>query len=110
VNAKPVQITVSGAHPEARNIGRKARFIRARFNNKMELSMRKLLLPLAASVVLLSSAAFAQTSDTKAPSTTGPAAQSGDNMSKGDMSKDKTSKTKVVKKKSKKSDDKMDKM
>ena len=69
--------------------------------------MRKLLLPLAASVVLLSSAAFAQTSDTKAPSTTGPAAQSGDNMSKGDASTDKMSKTKVAKKKSKKSEDKM---
>jgi hypothetical protein len=72
--------------------------------------MRKLLLPLAASVVLLSSAAFAQTSDTKAPSTTGPAAQSGDNMSKGDkgdMSTDKASKTKIAKKKSKKSEDKM---
>ena len=55
--------------------------------------MRKLLLPLAASVLLLSSAAFAQTSDTKAPATTGPAAQSGDNMSKGDMSKDTMSKT-----------------
>jgi pentapeptide MXKDX repeat protein len=74
---------------------------------KGALSMRKLLLPLAASVVLLSSAAFAQTSDTKAPSTTGPAAQSGDNMSKGDMSKDKMSKTKVAKKKSKKSEEKM---
>jgi hypothetical protein len=49
--------------------------------NKKELSMRKLLLPLAASALLLSSTAFAQTSDTKAPSTTGPAAQSGDNMS-----------------------------
>ena len=48
--------------------------------------MRKLLLPLAASVALLSSAAFAQTSDSKAPSTTGPAAQSGDNMSKGEPS------------------------
>jgi hypothetical protein len=69
--------------------------------------MRKLLLPLVASVALLSSAAFAQTSDTKAPSTTGPAAQSGDNMSKGDTSTDKMSKTKVAKKKSKKSEDKM---
>ena len=68
--------------------------------------MRKLLLPLAASALLLSSAAFAQTSDTKAPSTTGPAAQSGDNMSKGDTSTDK-SKTKVAKKKSKKTEDKM---
>ena len=69
--------------------------------------MRKLLLPLAASALLLSSAAFAQTSDTKAPSTTGPAAQSGDNMSKGDASSDKMSKTKVAKKKSKKTEDKM---
>ena len=70
--------------------------------------MRKLLLPLAASVVLLSSAAFAQTSDTKAPSTTGPAAQSGDNMSKGDASKDKMSPhKKVATKKSKKTEDKM---
>jgi hypothetical protein len=69
--------------------------------------MRKFLLPLAASVALLSSAAFAQTSDTKAPSTTGPAAQSGDNMSKGDPSADKMSKTKTAKKKSKKSEDKM---
>jgi pentapeptide MXKDX repeat protein len=72
--------------------------------------MRKLVLPLAASVVLLSSAAFAQTSDPKAPSTTGPAAQSGDSMSKGDMSKDKMSKTKMAKKKSKKSEDQIDKM
>jgi pentapeptide MXKDX repeat protein len=80
-----------------------------RFKNKKELSMRKLVLPLAASVVLLSSTAFAQT-DTKAPSTTDPAAQSGDSMSKGDMSKDKMSKTKMAKKKSNKSDDKMDKM
>jgi hypothetical protein len=72
--------------------------------------MRKLLLPVAAAIVLLSSAAFAQTSDTKAPSTTGPAAQSGDNMSKGEASSDKMSKTKVAKKKSKKSEEKMDKM
>jgi hypothetical protein len=69
--------------------------------------MRKFLLPLAASAVLLSSAAFAQTSDTKAPAGTGPAAQSGDNMSKGDASTDKMSKTKTAKKKSKKSEDKM---
>jgi hypothetical protein len=78
-----------------------------RFNNKKDISMRKLLLPLAASL-LLSSAAFAQTSDTKAPATTGPAAQSGDSMSKGDMSKDKMSQPKkVAKKKSKKTEDKM---
>jgi hypothetical protein len=69
--------------------------------------MRKFLLPLAASALLLSSAAFAQTSDTKPPATTGPAAQS-DTMSKGDTSKDTMSKTKkTVKKKSKKIDDKM---
>jgi pentapeptide MXKDX repeat protein len=68
--------------------------------------MRKLLLPLAASVILLSSAVFAQNADTKAPATTGPAAQS-DNMAKGDMSKDKMSKTKKSSKKMKKSDDKM---
>jgi hypothetical protein len=75
---------------------------------KGALPMRKLLLPLAASALLLSSAAFAQTSDTKAPATTGPAAQSGDNMSKGDASSDKMSKTKkVAKKKSKKTEDKM---
>jgi hypothetical protein len=100
-------ITVSGIYPDARNIGHETRFIVAGSTTKKELSMRKLLLPLAASVVLLSSAAFAQTSDTKAPATTGPAAQSGDNMSKGDMSKAKVSKTKVAKKKSKKTDDKM---
>jgi hypothetical protein len=70
--------------------------------------MRKFLLPLAVSVALVSSAAFAQTSDTKAPSGTGPAAQSGDNMSKGDPSADKMSKTKTTKKKTKKkSEDKM---
>jgi hypothetical protein len=79
-----------------------------RFKNNKDISMRKLLLPLAASAILLSSAAFAQTSDTKAPSTTGPAAQSGDSMSKGDMSKDKMSQPKkMAKKHSKKSDDKM---
>jgi hypothetical protein len=107
VNAKNPSITVSGAHPDARNIGHEARFMIAGSKTKRSLSMRKLLLPLAASVVLLSSAALAQISDTKAPATTGPAAQSGDNMSKGDMSKDKMSKTKVAKKKSKKSEDKM---
>jgi hypothetical protein len=77
-------------------------------HNKKDISMRKFLLPLAASAMLLSSAAFAQTSDTKAPATTGPAAQSGDNMTKGDMSKDKMTKPKkMTKKKSTKSDDKM---
>jgi hypothetical protein len=38
----------------------------------------------ATALFLLSSAAMAQ--DAKAPATTGPAAQSGDNMAKGDMS------------------------
>jgi uncharacterized lipoprotein YajG len=83
------------------------RGLSALFQKQKGALMRKLLLPLAASVVLLASAAFAQTSDAKAPSTTGPAAQSGDNMSKGDTSKDTMSKTKVAKKKSKKSEDKM---
>jgi hypothetical protein len=78
-----------------------------RFKNKKDIPMRKLLLPLAASAILLSCSAFAQTADTKAPATTGPAAQSGDNMSKGDASKDKMSKTKVAKKKSTKTEDKM---
>jgi hypothetical protein len=107
VKAKNHSITVSGTQPDARNIGHEARFIVAGSTTKKELSMRKLLLPLAASVVLLSSAAFAQTSDTKGPATTGPAAQSGDNMSKGDASKDKMTKTKTAKKKTKKTEDKM---
>jgi pentapeptide MXKDX repeat protein len=67
--------------------------------------MRKLILT-AAALAILSPAAFAQSSD-KAPGTTGPAAQSGDTMSKGDMSKDKMSPKKKSKKSSKKmSDDK----
>jgi len=48
--------------------------------------MRKTLLT-AAALVVFSSAVMAQSTDTKAPTTTGPAAQS-DNMTKGDMSKD----------------------
>jgi hypothetical protein len=107
VKAKNHSITVSGTQPDARNIGHEARFIVAGSKAKKEFSMRKLLLPLAASALLLSSAAFAQTSDTKGPATTGPAAQSGDNMSKGDASKDKTTKTKTTKKKMKKTEDKM---
>ena len=47
--------------------------------------MRKII-PLAAAIGLFSSAAMAQSTDTKGPPTTGPAAQ-GDNMSKGDVSK-----------------------
>jgi hypothetical protein len=63
--------------------------------------MRKLLLPLAASVVLLSAAAFAQDT-TKGPATTGPAAQ-GNNMTKGepatgDTSMKMTKKSKKMKK------------
>jgi hypothetical protein len=107
VNAKRTQITVSGAHSEAEEHRAWSTVYPRRFKTKKELFMRKLLLPLAASVVLLSSAAFAQTSDSKAPATTGPAAQSGDNMSKGDMSTDKVSRTRTAKKKSKKSEDKM---
>jgi hypothetical protein len=99
---------VSGAAPGAQEHWEGRTVYPRRFNNKKDISMRKLLLPLAASALLLSSAAFAQTSDTKAPATTGPAAQSGDSMSKGDMSKDKMSQPKkVAKKKSKKTDDKM---
>ena len=56
--------------------------------------MRKTILA-AAALVLMSPAAMAQ--DTKAAPTTGPAAQSGDTMSKGDMSKDKMSKKKMSK-------------
>ena len=66
--------------------------------------MRKILLPLAASVFLLSPAAFAQ--ETKGPATSGPAAQSGDNMTKGgdatkgDASDKMSKKSKKMKKKS----------
>ncbi len=70
--------------------------------------MRKLIIATAA-IALLSSAAFAQSTD-KSGGGTGPAAQSGDTMSKGgDMSKDKMAKpSKKMKKSSKmKSDDKM---
>jgi predicted outer membrane protein len=66
--------------------------------------MRKTILA-AAALAFLSSTAFAQTAD-KPAGTTGPAAQSGDTMSKGDMSKDKMgdmSKGKMSKKKMKKS-------
>jgi hypothetical protein len=66
-------------------------------------SMRKLIIA-ATALAFLSSTAFAQST---APGTTGPAAQSGDNMSKGDMSKGKMTKTKKKSKKSStmKSDD-----
>jgi predicted outer membrane protein len=58
--------------------------------------MRKMILT-AAALAILSSTAFAQSSD-KAGGSTAPAAQqSGDNMAKGDMSKDKTSKKKMAK-------------
>jgi pentapeptide MXKDX repeat protein len=66
--------------------------------------MRKTILT-AAALAFLSSTAFAQTAD-KPAGTTGPAAQSGDTMSKGDMSKGKMSKKKMKKSsKMKKSDD-----
>jgi len=51
----------------------------------------------ATALFLLYSAAMAQ--DAKAPATTGPAAQSGDNMAKGDMSTSKKKMTKPTKKK-----------
>ena len=57
--------------------------------------MRKMILT-AAALAILSSTAFAQSSD-KVGGSTGPAAQSGDNMAKGDMSKDKMSKKKMAK-------------
>ncbi len=44
----------------------------------------------AVTAVVFSSAVMAQSTDTKAPATTGPAAQS-DNMAKGDTSKGKMS-------------------
>jgi hypothetical protein len=107
VERKTHSITVSGARRKCEEHCAGRKVYPRRFNNKKDIAMRKLLLPLAASI-LLSSAALAQTSDTKAPATTGPAAQSGDNMSKGDMSKDKMSKPrKMAKKKSTKMDDKM---
>jgi hypothetical protein len=58
--------------------------------------MRKLILATAA-LALLSSTAFAQSTD-KAGGTTGPAAQSGDSMSKADTSKDKMASKKKAKK------------
>lgn len=62
--------------------------------------MRKLILA-ATALAFLSSTAFAQTSD-KAGGTTGPAAQSGDNMSKGDAPKTKMASKKTSKKSAKK--------
>ena len=68
--------------------------------------MRKMILT-AAALAILSSTAFAQSSD-KAGGSTGPAAQSGDNMAKGDMSKDKMSKKKMTRsEKMRKSHDRM---
>jgi hypothetical protein len=64
--------------------------------------MRKLIV-LAVAMGLLSSAAMAQSADTKGPATTGPAAQS-DNMSKGDMSKGSMTKKKMSKAKMKKNE------
>jgi hypothetical protein len=65
--------------------------------------MRKLILATTA-LAFLSSTAFAQSTD-KAGGSTGPAAQSGDNMSKGDMSKDKMASKKKSKKSAKKTSD-----
>ena len=66
--------------------------------------MRKLILAATAlafvSSTAVSSTAFAQD---KAGGTTGPAAQSGDNMSKGDASKDKMAPKKTAKKSAKES-------
>jgi hypothetical protein len=65
--------------------------------------MRKLILATTA-LAFLSAPAFAQSTD-KAGGSTGPAAQSGDNMSKGDMSKDKMASKKKSKKSAKKTGD-----
>jgi hypothetical protein len=65
--------------------------------------MRKLILATTA-LAFLSAPAFAQSTD-KAGGSTGPAAQSGDNMSKGDMSKDKMASKKKSKKSAKKTSD-----
>jgi hypothetical protein len=82
--------------------------IKCRAGSMRRFSMLKILLT-AATVVLFSSAVMAQSTDTKAPATTGPAAQS-DNMAKGDMSKSKMSKKKMSKSKSAKTKNSADKM
>jgi hypothetical protein len=61
--------------------------------------MRKLIIAATALAFLSSTAAFAQST---APGTTGPAAQSGDAMSKGDPSSGKMTKTTKKSKKSSK--------
>jgi hypothetical protein len=63
--------------------------------------MRKLILATTA-LAFLTSTVSAQTPD-KAGGTTGPAAQSGDSMSKGDATKDKMAPKKKAKKPAKKS-------
>jgi hypothetical protein len=50
----------------------------------------------SAALLLFCSAAMAQSTDTKSPATTGPAAQS-DNMSKGEMNKGTAGKKKMTK-------------
>ena len=65
--------------------------------------MRKLIVATTA-LAFLSSTAFAQSPD-KAGGTTGPAAQSGDTMSKGAPSKGKMTKSKSKKSNQMKSDD-----
>src|SRR5258708_32602204 len=76
--------------------------VRCRAGSMRRFSMLKIMLT-AATVVLFSSAVIAQSTETEAPATTGPAAQS-DNMAKSDTSKSKKrkkkkSKTKTAKKK-----------
>jgi hypothetical protein len=75
-----------------------------------EHSMHKTILT-AAALALFSSAAMAQSTDTKGPATTGPAAQS-DTMSKGAASQDtmgkkKTAKSTKAKKTNEKTNEKM---
>src|SRR6267154_2176435 len=82
--------------------------VRCRAGSMRRFSMLKIMLT-AATVVLFSSAVMAQSTDTKAPATTGPAAQS-DNMAKGDTSKSKMSKKKMSKSKSAKTKKPADKM
>jgi hypothetical protein len=97
-----------GAHmptaPSGAKIERRVKASRFR----KEMSMRKTILT-AVALVLFSSTAMAQSTDTKSPATTGPADQS-DRMSKGDMSKDKMSKKKNAKSKSTKTEKTEDKM
>src|SRR5260370_22114802 len=67
--------------------------VRCRAGSMRRFSMLKIMLT-TATVVLFSSAVMAQSTDTKAPPPTGPAAQT-HNMAKGDLSKNKMSKKKI---------------